>query len=60
MTIGPERERVVMGLIPESRPLLTVKMGCYIGYSAVLFRRALHGVVGESTSVLRTTLSAPQ
>ena len=47
MTIGPERGRVVTDLIAEARPERMVELGCYVGYSAILFGDAVRAAGGR-------------
>ena len=37
MTIGPDRSRPVVDLIHEAKPHIMGELGCYIGYSAIMF-----------------------
>ncbi|KAE8343446.1 hypothetical protein BDV24DRAFT_161493 [Aspergillus arachidicola] len=41
MTVGAPKEKIVTGLIDEIKPKTMIELGCYMGYSAILFGDAL-------------------
>lgn len=47
MNVGPEKGAVVTKLIDEHKPKTMIELGCYVGYSAILFGDAVRRNGGE-------------
>ncbi|KAJ5665025.1 uncharacterized protein N7477_007473 [Penicillium maclennaniae] len=47
MTVGGPKGRIVKDLITESKPKTMIELGCYVGYSAILFGDAVRQNGGE-------------
>ncbi|KAJ5794641.1 hypothetical protein N7457_001240 [Penicillium paradoxum] len=47
MNVGPEKGEVVTSLIDELKPKTMIELGCYVGYSAILFGDAVRRNGGE-------------
>ncbi|KAL4780614.1 S-adenosyl-L-methionine-dependent methyltransferase [Aspergillus varians] len=41
MTVGPEKGPIVTDLINERKPKIMIELGCYVGYSAILYGDAV-------------------
>lgn len=41
MTVGPEKGPIVTDLIAETKPKIMIELGCYVGYSAILYGDAV-------------------
>ncbi|KAL4919512.1 S-adenosyl-L-methionine-dependent methyltransferase [Aspergillus aurantiobrunneus] len=47
MTVGPEKSPIVTDLIAARRPSTMIELGCYIGYSALVFGDAVRRAGGS-------------
>ncbi|CAG8895903.1 unnamed protein product [Penicillium egyptiacum] len=47
MNVGAEKGKVVTNLIDELKPKTMIELGCYVGYSAILFGEAVRRNGGE-------------
>lgn len=47
MTVGAPKGRIVTDLIDEIKPKTMIELGCYMGYSAILFGDAVRRNGGE-------------
>ncbi|KAL2820549.1 S-adenosyl-L-methionine-dependent methyltransferase [Aspergillus cavernicola] len=47
MTVGPEKGEIVLDLITERKPQIMIELGCYVGYSAILFGDAVRRAGGK-------------
>lgn len=47
MTVGVAKGKIVTALIDEIKPKIMIELGCYIGYSAILFGDAVRRNGGE-------------
>lgn len=49
INIGPDKGKIVTGIIAEEKPDVFVELGGYIGYSAILFGDAIRKAGGENS-----------
>jgi catechol O-methyltransferase len=47
INVGPEKGKIVTKLIEEVKPKTMIELGCYVGYSAILFGDAVRRNGGE-------------
>ncbi|KAL3471265.1 S-adenosyl-L-methionine-dependent methyltransferase [Aspergillus californicus] len=47
MTVGPEKGAIVLDLIASGKPETMIELGCYVGYSAILFGDAVRRAGGK-------------
>ncbi|KAL2862302.1 O-methyltransferase [Aspergillus lucknowensis] len=47
MTVGPEKGPIVTDLITKYRPQTMIELGCYVGYSAILYGDAVRRAGGK-------------
>jgi catechol O-methyltransferase len=47
INVGPEKGKIVTKLIDEVKPKTMIELGCYVGYSAILFGDAVRRNGGE-------------
>jgi catechol O-methyltransferase len=47
MNVGPEKGKIVTDIIDEQKPKTMIELGCYVGYSAILFGDAVRRNGGE-------------
>ncbi|KAL5342852.1 S-adenosyl-L-methionine-dependent methyltransferase [Aspergillus crustosus] len=47
MTVGPEKGSIITEIIAERNPSTMIELGCYVGYSAILFGDAVRKAGGN-------------
>lgn len=46
MNVGPDKGKIIVDQIQRARPRILIELGCYLGYSAILFAKELRSIPG--------------